>query len=237
MKEFELFKFNSKEVVAIVGSGGKTTLLKRLTQELAKDSKVLMAASTKYRPPAVDKDMLVSRSVSEIMTNVDKYDVFAYSHMRDDNRFGGITSKEISIFNQYIDYIIMEADGSKMLPYKGWRDTEPVLVPGVTMTVGILPLIGYNTKLSKDQVFNYDIFIKDFDVDILDKEAIYRIVASDRGMFKNALGRKVLYITQWQHLEQSQIDELIIYLKSKVQGIEIIIGTFYQRGPRTRRKV
>lgn len=232
MRELSEFKLNKSEVIAIVGTGGKTTLMMRLAEELSKDSKILMAASTIYRPPVVKSPMLVSRSVREILDSTGDYSLFAYSHERDDGRYGGITEDEVEKFQAGIDYIIMEADGSKMMPYKGWRDFEPVILDNITMTIGILPLSHYNMTLEKDNIFNYNIFVEDFGSVRLTKETIYKIVTDDRGMFKNALGRKFLYLTQWDHLEKSQLEELIQYLKENIEDIEIVLGSYYKRGPR-----
>ena len=218
-------KLERGDIVSIVGTGGKTTLLKRLVSQLPLKEKVVIAASTKFIPPEIpNKTIFKSTNSSELIKNIGNYNVFVFAEKIIDNKYSGITEENIEKFKNIFEYILIEADGSRHLPYKGWSSWEPVVPRSTTKTIGVFPLLLYNNKLPEDKVFNYDIFIRDFEDDFLNKEMVLKIVTHDNGLFKNAKGNKVLYFTQWYHLEYKKVLNLAKYIEEKT-GIEVILGT------------
>ena len=60
-----------------------------------------------------------------------------------DRKIGKIISLSPKILEDIsgkCDYMIIEGDGSKMKPLKGWNKTEPVYTKNTTKSVGILPI-------------------------------------------------------------------------------------------------
>ena len=51
----ELFHINKGDIISIVGTGGKTSLMFKLANELKSDLNVLVSTSTKIKIPSPDK--------------------------------------------------------------------------------------------------------------------------------------------------------------------------------------
>ena len=113
----------SGDVVAIVGSGGKTSLLTRLAKE-NQHRRVLVSTTTK-----------MLRTELEQMTG---------AHLLHGTGANGkVTAPPMEALETAcanFDLSLLECDGSKGLPLKGWAAHEPVVPVFATVTVGMLPL-------------------------------------------------------------------------------------------------
>jgi hypothetical protein len=121
------FACQGRQVVSIVGSGGKTTLMWRLARTLAAGkTRVLVSTTTKIWPPG-EKDLSPNITVA--------------------GKVNAITGKleapplgELRTLCACFDYVLLEADGSAGKPLKAWAAFEPVVCDYTTMTIAVLPL-------------------------------------------------------------------------------------------------
>ena len=118
-------------ITAIIGSGGKTTLLARLAEELP--GTVVLTTSTRILPfpgiPTVACPPLPAR-VSCVGEPVD----------------GGKLAAPTCGFDELAaaaDYVIVEADGSRRLPLKAHAPWEPVIPEGSTQTILVVGASGF----------------------------------------------------------------------------------------------
>ncbi|WP_244870140.1 selenium cofactor biosynthesis protein YqeC [Treponema vincentii] len=111
------------DAVSFIGSGGKTTSVITAANELA--SQGLRVAVTTTTKMGVHEKERLNSSVSF---------------------FGTVTGQKLSapplevidrLCNSF-DVVLIEADGSKRRAVKGWNDTEPVIHPRTTKTVGLI---------------------------------------------------------------------------------------------------
>lgn len=75
-------------------------------------------------------------------------------------KLAGINLDEFDLSNYYAT--LVEADGSKRLRLKGWRSFEPVIPPETTKTILVQDISYLDKKLNADDIFNSDIFARDF---------------------------------------------------------------------------
>lgn len=104
-------------VTAVIGSGGKTSLLYRLAEELAEEGSVILCTSTHILPPShipVTEHTGQVTGVICVGTPCEK---------------GKLTAprQPFSELAELADYVLVEADGSKRLPLKAHLSHEPVL--------------------------------------------------------------------------------------------------------------
>jgi molybdenum cofactor cytidylyltransferase len=131
-----------RELVSLVGGGGKSTLLFALGKELATAGKrVILTTTTKM---GTDQVLAVpticwSADTASAMEALDKPGPVMALIYADDHKVTGPTPDAIDrLFLQLnADYIVVEADGSKGRPLKAPASHEPV-VPVASTTVVIL---------------------------------------------------------------------------------------------------
>ena len=123
MRYSELLGLGPQDVVAIVGSGGKTSLLFRLAEE-NRARRVLVSTTTKMFCPtpgqAAGIDLLHGGEI--------------------DGKITAPPMERLAAASAEAELTLLECDGSKELPLKGWADHEPLIPAFVSVTVGGLPL-------------------------------------------------------------------------------------------------
>ena len=114
-------------VTAVIGSGGKTSLLRRLAEELP--GTVLLCTTTHIRP-FEEYPLLTAPTPEDIRKALTAYRVFCLGTPCEN---GKLTAPSLSI-ETLADYVLVEADGSRQLPLKAHEAHEPV-IPAVSRQV------------------------------------------------------------------------------------------------------
>lgn len=135
-----------REIISLVGGGGKTTLMFRLAGELALQRKVVVTTTTKIYRPSPDKFPLLLLGRDEQKEKGEK-ELAGYlqsglipvvgSELLKNDKVDGITGDQLNMLTKYADYVLVEADGSKGRSIKGHLDFEPV-IPGVTTVLVVV---------------------------------------------------------------------------------------------------
>ncbi len=116
-------------LTAVIGSGGKTSLLRVLARELSRRGTVLLATTTHIMRPdwcpfaATDAELREGFAHSPIVC------AGAYTPE------GKLTAPDFPGWQRAADFVLVEADGSKRLPAKAHTVWEPVLPPERNRTV------------------------------------------------------------------------------------------------------
>ena len=132
-------------ITAIIGSGGKTTLLRALAREL--DGRVVLTTSTHIRPfpciPTVEHTPLPAR-VSCVATMENPLKLAA-------------PRESFSALAEAARYVLVEADGSKELPPKAHASYEPAVPAGSTQTILVVGASGFgrpvHTAVHRPEIF------------------------------------------------------------------------------------
>jgi len=234
MKLSDYIELRKKDILSIVGAGGKTTMMFKLAEELRANNKVLITTTTKiYNPPQYKYDF--------ICTNKDHF--IKYSIMKDngiyvlglgineDNKILGLSSKELDLVTPYFDYILIEADGAKEKQLKGWNEFEPVIYGKTTKTLGIIDIQSKGLLINEDNIHRSEIF-KEItgakDGETVTVEHLSNLVINPRGLFKSALGEKILFINKIEGSVDFELANLLvneITIKKNKLGIAVVIGS------------
>ena len=118
-------------VTAVIGSGGKTSLLRRLAEELP--GTVLLCTTTHIRP-FEEYPLLTAPTPEDIRKALTTRRVLCLGTPCEN---GKLTAPSLSIetLTTLAGYVLVEADGSKRLPAKAHAAWEPVLPPERNRTV------------------------------------------------------------------------------------------------------
>ena len=110
-----IFDIKKGDVVSIVGSGGKTTFMFKLADELKDTYKVLVTTSTKIYMP--DKKYKIYTTLEAFINDHNKTEngviVVAGGYNAQSNKLIGINDDDSDILIKYFDIILIEADGSR----------------------------------------------------------------------------------------------------------------------------
>lgn len=123
-------------MTALIGGGGKTTLMYKLAQELSQDGTVIVCTSTKILEPD-HLPVLTDASAEAIGKALKSNRVICVG-----TRIGGgkLSAPAICFdkLKALADYVITEADGAHRLPIKAHEAYEPVIPEGTDMTVLVI---------------------------------------------------------------------------------------------------
>lgn len=126
-------------LTAVIGSGGKTSLLRQLCRELP--GTVILATSTHIRPPealALYTAPLTERVQGKVCVGT----------WTDQGKLTAPTQPWSELLS-LADYVLVEADGSRQLPLKAHRSYEPVVPPEARQVIAVLGLSGLNRPIAE----------------------------------------------------------------------------------------
>lgn len=130
-------------VTAVIGGGGKTTLLRTLGEELSREGRVLLCTTTKIRPfPGIP----TAHTAKELET---------LGHLRllcagTPLEGGKLTAPGLPMAELAggFDYVLVEADGSRGLPMKAHAPHEPVIPAQAQEIILVLGASGFGQPIS-----------------------------------------------------------------------------------------
>ena len=159
----EAFSLREREIISLVGGGGKTTLMFALGRELSIRRKgILLTTTTKiWDPEPSDEFSLflsarLERVKEWVKENLDRYRYLLVAQDKLDNgKLQGIpphwTPELFSIPG--VSYIIIEADGAAGRPLKAPREGEPVIPAETTLLIPMVGIDALGKPLHEDYVF------------------------------------------------------------------------------------
>ena len=130
-------------VTAVIGGGGKTTLLEVLGRELsARGSSVLLCTTTKMYPY---QEIPFVRTAEEM----DREQHLLLCAGTPVAETGKITAPQMSFSDlmDRFDYILVEADGSAQLPLKAHESHEPVVPPEANQVILVIGASGMDRPI------------------------------------------------------------------------------------------
>ena len=159
----EAFSIGNREVISLVGGGGKTTLLYALGRELSETGHgIILTTTTKILEPAPSPFLL--QFLSNELDDIKKWLVEnLYCHRSlliareklSNGKLEGIFpewSEELFSLDG-VSTIVIEADGSAGRPLKAPRDGEPVIPQNTTLLMPVIGIDGMGFPLDEGKVF------------------------------------------------------------------------------------
>ena len=111
-------------ITAIVGSGGKTTLLKTLAQQYRAQGKRVFVTTTTHM--FIEADTLLTDDADTIIQAL-KETGYVMAGIPDGIKFKALSGETYAAVCAHADVVLVEADGSKQMPLKFPNGTEPVI--------------------------------------------------------------------------------------------------------------
>ena len=182
-------------VVALVGAGGKTSLMYRLAHELNSTGRsVITTTSTKiFTPGPHQSPKLVLLSDEPKLEHLPKY-LSKYRHLTlgesilPTGKVQGVTSPIIEQCLNVADIVVLEADGAAGKSIKAPEDWEPVLPEMADLVIPVVGLDCIDRQANSDTVFRLECFLRVTGLkqgQTITPQVIGRLLAHPQGSLKN----------------------------------------------------
>jgi len=151
----EFFGVKKGDVVSFVGGGGKTSLMLALAKELAPGRKVVVTTTTRMGAQELDP-LEKFTDLGALEKELRSGRPAALYKAVDGEKVIGFSPDVVDAISKFSDVVLVEADGTRRLPVKVPKSTEPVIVPSTTKLVVVYGLDGLDRPLDDMTVYNLD---------------------------------------------------------------------------------
>jgi probable selenium-dependent hydroxylase accessory protein YqeC len=241
----ERYKTADPQVITVIGSGGKTSLIWRLAQQ-GRHRKTLVTTTTRmFFPPQ-------EAGLYDYLLDIEgiQRDSFwsaagiSLAGMRDgiSGKYGSLPPELLESLVPWFDQILIEGDGSRMLPLKAWAAYEPVVPAYTTLTIGMLPLWPVGLPVSADIIHRLPLFFALTGAQQGEPLSLHHLVsvitgnpqkttAPSKGLFSEAQGKKILFLNQIEDTVGFENAERLLSLlpRSFLAGLQGLIAGSVQQ--------
>ncbi|PKN25651.1 MAG: putative selenium-dependent hydroxylase accessory protein YqeC [Deltaproteobacteria bacterium HGW-Deltaproteobacteria-21] len=243
----ESLALGPREHIALVGAGGKTTLLLALARELAAaGEKVVAGTTTKVwlseasqfeTVRLIDPDPFWRENLSRDLEKGRA--VFLGQRSLESGKVEGVDPALLDgvFVEENADYVVVEADGSAGHPVKAPLTHEPVIPCSATMVLAVIGLEALGSPLTPDVVFRADVFEKITRTgrgEAITSRCLYRLIGHPEGSFKGSpeSSRKVVFLNKTDVApDREEIEELtrLILTGGDLQVERVLVGSLMKK--------
>ncbi len=230
------FRLSGSSRIALVGSGGKTTLMFQLAKDY--QTRVILTTSThmaQNQLQGADHHIEVHDrgDIPDLSENL-QGDVLLFTGPPvETNRVGGLDPELLENLLKLADSwncpLIIEADGARKLPLKAPADHEPPIPDFVDTVITVIGLSGLGKPLNEKWVHRPEYFSRLVDLpleSVINSHHLVHALISERGGLKNipSRARKILLINQidsfpnWKTFH-NQLDNLLEHYQVVAFGV------------------
>jgi len=185
-------------VVAVVGCGGKTSLMELMADRL-REKKVLVSTTTKIFPPKM-KNIVLCETLRQCEEHEPRPGIQCMGLLNSANgKLEALPEAFLAALQPRYDIVLLEADGSRGLPCKGWLANEPVVPDYCTHTLGLITLGALGKPAGETTVHRLPEFFALTGVgegQTITVTALEAMVCAPKGMFKNSAGKRYVIVNQ-----------------------------------------
>lgn len=198
----EILKMDRYRNISLVGAGGKTTLINRLTESLRKRKKILVSSTTAFIKPELTMYDFMDYSYNKDydLGIIERPGIYIIGNGKNlEDLVFGLANEDIEYIAGEFDHSIIECDFSNGRPLKGFRDHEPKIPSSTDVTIGVLDIQSLGLLVNASNIHHLDKYIELTGSSIgslVTINHLAKIVDDDEALFKNAVGKRVLYINK-----------------------------------------
>lgn len=201
MKLKEAMEINGKEVICLVGGGGKTTLMFALAKELTDSGRCVITTTTTriFEPTPLQTERLILNRDEDLLLKQLSGEIEKYRHVtiaREKlvtGKLSGITrnmAMKVSEISR-VSHVIIEADGAAHNSLKAPNETEPVVPSNTTLVIAMAGIDALGRKLDEENVFRADIAAKLLHIPlgtVISAKMMAELIIHPKGILKESPG-------------------------------------------------
>lgn len=226
--EFPFLKEKNHRI-ALVGAGGKTTLLYALAEHFAGQGvRTLVTTTTHIFQP---EDGRWARSPEEVKALWSQASYGVAGLKTGEGKLKSLPHQELAAYFELADIVLVEADGARRMPCKVPASHEPVIPDACDIVIGVMGMEAFGKPLEqvcfrKEEAVS---LLKMKPEDTLGAQEMARILASEEGTRKN-VGERDYYVVlnQCDSRERIQAGEEILRLLRNQEMVPGILTSFLQ---------
>lgn len=179
-------------LIAVVGAGGKTTLIYHLARELQ------------------EQGLRVAVTTTTHMAREGMYGFTPLGNGYEGEKITGFSPEVPQKFLQEYDVVLVEADGSKRLPFKVPAEHEPVLPVGVNLVIGVAGASAIGQPFEQ-ACCRYETACRHFccrSDEVIKEEHIIKALTGAYGQKRGVTCEYLYLINQGDVLSKNQLQEL-----------------------------
>lgn len=221
------FLKEKKHVIALVGAGGKTTLMYALARQFTESGARTLVSTTTHIFEPEKRLQAANPGEAEKLWQRGSYAVVGQP--AENGKWKSLPQQELDAYIHLADIVLLEADGSKRLPCKVPAQHEPVIPDACDIVIGVMGMETYGKPL-REVCFRQKEAVRLLHAssdDIMTADRMAKILASEQGTRKN-VGERDYYVVlnQCDSRERIQAGEDIMELL-KAQGVAHCILTSF----------
>lgn len=192
------FALPNGSVAAVIGCGGKTAFIELMARSLS-DKKVLVTPTTKIFPMRKD-NVILCETLQQCEQHKPGPGIQCLGLLNaTSGKLEALPEHTLSGMIPRYDITLMEADGSRGLPCKGYLANEPVIPRFCTHTIGIVTMNALGKAAAHAVVHRLPEFLALTGLregEAITAQTLEAMVCAPGGMFKNAAGQQFLLVNQ-----------------------------------------
>ncbi len=225
-------------ITAIVGAGGKSTVLQKLAEySKLQGTPTMITTTTEMYAKQMEKwNPYIGEDFNEAIRHCEK-------RILEQGQASWISGmdreKAIGLLPEYIDdihrvyphwQILVEADGAREKWLKAPKEREPVIPWFTNMTIGVINLQVLGKPISATHIHNVDLLeslLERPEGAIITSSMLAKLVTHSRGLFQYSRGERVVFCTGYDTVSHRTIDAFLDALQGKYID-KIILADGYQ---------
>ena len=137
-------------VIAVVGGGGKTSLIFRLMEEFVADGKKVIVTTTTHMAYEPDRPFAEDGDTDKICDQLKNFGYTVAAGLdRSKGKIGCLPEEKLPELKKLCDVLLIEADGAKRLPLKVPGEREPVIPKFVELVIGVVGMDALGEPIQK----------------------------------------------------------------------------------------
>jgi probable selenium-dependent hydroxylase accessory protein YqeC len=224
----EILKLNKYPNISLVGAGGKTTLINKLTESLRKKKKILVSSTTTFIKPEITMYDFMDYAYHKDydLGSINRPGIYIIGKGKNlEDLVFGLSTEDIENLADGFDHTIIECDFSNGRPLKGFRGHEPKIPSTTDITIGVLDIQSLGLMVNATNIHHLDKYLELTGSSIGSLVTIghlAKIVNDKMALFKNAVGKKVLYINKVEK-EMDEALALNLFETIDLSDIDLVI--------------
>lgn len=222
-----------RELIALTGGGGKTSLMFALAHELCRHAKVLTTTTTHIAEPE-------PADSGRVMLGAERWDdwraalgqarhvTIAASEER--GKLRGFPPEIVDeVYRRELArYVVVEADGAKRMPFKAYEEYEPVIPQATTLHVVVVGIEPFLYPLSEENTFRFGLLVRRHGFESGEKiapEAIADLLDDPCEYMRGAdcATRRILFVNKCEMADENRISCVCDLLSSRLQSYDFVL--------------
>lgn len=224
----------SHRTIAVVGSGGKTSLIWRLTEELVQAGKKVAVTTTTHMAMEGEHPFALDGEGAEALILKHGY-VLAASIDRQKEKLCALPYEKLKELSGLCDVLLIEADGARKKPFKIPMEWEPVIPAFTDLVIAVsgLDSLGKTIKEAAYRPFETALFLGKKETDVISPKDMIRAVSHKNGLLKGVGDREYrVYLNKTDALKEiKNLDKIRRELSD--MGIPVFYGSLREKKKNT----